>query len=96
MIICSIYKSLKKEGLYLFVDKKEGLSRVPDVLKNLFGQEKLAMTLALTAEKKLAIANAKEVIGAIGEKGFYLQLPVVMDDEMLALAEKNSKMPKGF
>ncbi|MCY4045288.1 MAG: YcgL domain-containing protein [Cellvibrionales bacterium] len=95
MIICSIYKSLQKEGLYLYVDKKEGLNRVPDALKSLFGQEKLAMTMALSADKKLAKASAKEVLDAIEEKGFYLQLPEVIDDEMRELAEKNSKLPKG-
>ena len=30
--ICSIYRSAKREGMYLYVDKAEGLERVPEAL----------------------------------------------------------------
>jgi len=35
--ICQIYKSNKHEGMYLYVAKEHGLSKVPEALINQFG-----------------------------------------------------------
>ena len=51
-IICTIYKTRKKEGMYLYVDKKEDLSRVPEELLNQFGKPELAMTMLLSENRK--------------------------------------------
>jgi len=74
-LICQIYRSPRKEGMYLFVDKQEGVERVPEALLTQFGEPEEAFTLLLTAERALARANAEEVIAAISEQGFYLQMP---------------------
>ncbi|OSO73817.1 hypothetical protein B6N17_007910, partial [Stutzerimonas stutzeri] len=31
-LICSIYKSPRKDGMYLYVDKRDALKRVPEGL----------------------------------------------------------------
>lgn len=74
-IICEIYRSPKEEGMYLYVKKEEGLSRLPQDLLALFGKPQQAMVLLLTPEKKLAHADTQKVIQSLEEKGFYLQLP---------------------
>ena len=74
-ILCSIYRSPKKEGMYLYVDKKEGLQRVPESLLKVFGAPHLAMTLLLKPERKLARVDREDVITGIAEQGFYLQMP---------------------
>jgi len=74
-IICEIYRSPKEEGMYLYVKKEEGLSRVPEDLLKLFGKPQQAMVLLLTPEKKLAHASVDKVAESLNEKGFYLQLP---------------------
>jgi uncharacterized protein len=74
-VIVSIYRSPKKEGMYLYVDKREGLERVPEPLLKQFGEAELAMTLLLTPERKLARVEAPKVLEAIGEQGFFLQMP---------------------
>ena len=74
-IICEIYRSPKEEGMYLYVKKEEGLSRLPPDLLALFGKPQQAMVLVLTPEKKLAHADTQKVIQGLEEKGFYLQLP---------------------
>lgn len=74
-IICEIYRSPKEEGMYLYVKKEEGLSRLPQDLLALFGKPQQAMVLLLTPEKKLAHADTQKVIQGLEEKGFYLQLP---------------------
>ena len=43
--ICTIYRSPKKEGMYLYVDKAEDLARVPEALLQSFGKPEQAMTL---------------------------------------------------
>ncbi|HSB95496.1 MAG TPA: YcgL domain-containing protein [Spongiibacteraceae bacterium] len=73
--ICSIYRSAKTEGMYLYVDKAEGLARVPEALMQRFGKAELAMTLALHSERKLARADVAMVLQAIADNGFFLQLP---------------------
>ncbi len=74
-IICEIYRSPKEEGMYLYVKKEEGLSRVPEDLLVLFGKPQQAMVLLLTPGKKLANASVEKVAESLEEKGFYLQMP---------------------
>ena len=74
-LVCDIYKGKKKEGMYLYVDKKEGLSRIPDVLLTSLGQSSLVTTLMITPSTKLARADARQVLDDIGRQGFYLQMP---------------------
>jgi uncharacterized protein YcgL (UPF0745 family) len=73
--MCSIYRSAKVEGMYLFVDQEEGLAKVPEVLMQRFGKAELAMTLSITAERKLARADAATVLAGIAGQGFFLQMP---------------------
>ncbi len=75
MIFCDVYKGTKKEGLYIYVDRTVGLSKVPEELLGRFGEPKLALSFKLTADRSLAKEDPVKVIEAIGEAGFYLQLP---------------------
>lgn len=83
MLICSIYKSSKKEEMYLYVDKREGLERVPDALIEIFGAPVHSMDMPLTAERKLARADTAKVLESIRDQGFYLQMPPPKEDYML-------------
>ena len=91
-VLCSIYRSPKKEGMYLYVEKKTGLDTVPEVLLKQFGKPELAMTMLISAETKLARAEAAGVLEQIEKNGFYLQMPPRTDEAMRAIHEKNSKM----
>lgn len=91
--ICSVYRSPKKEGMYLYVEKAKGLNDVPEALLKQFGKPEHAMVLVLQPEKKLARVDALAVLESLTEKGFYLQMPpVVEDDYMRVIHEKNSKI----
>jgi len=83
MIICSIYRSPKKDEMYLYVDKREGLERVPDALKEMFGAPVHIMDMPLTAERKLARAETAKVLTGIQDQGFYLQMPPPKEDYLL-------------
>lgn len=78
--ICSIYRCSKKEGMYLYVDKEQGLADIPDALIKRAGNTELAMTLLITPDKKLAHASANEVLEQIASQGFYLQMPPSLSD----------------
>jgi uncharacterized protein YcgL (UPF0745 family) len=74
---CFIYKSLKKDQLYLYVDKKDDFSRVPEDLFNSFGRIEFVMDLELTPERKLAKEDAAKVLESLKTKGFFVQLPPI-------------------
>ena len=92
-VICSVYRSSRKEGMYLYVPKQDACKKVPEALMALFGQAELAMTMLLAADKQLARATGEQVLKAISEQGFYLQMPPAECKEMTDLAQKNTKLP---
>ncbi len=83
--ICSIYKSSKKDEMYLYVDKLEQLSRVPEVLLKMFGAPIHVFDMLLTPEKTLSRIEAPKVLADIEEKGFFLQMPPAKEDYLLDL-----------
>ncbi len=88
---CIIFRCRKKSEMYLYVpfaeDEEAIIEQLDEGLKKMTGQLKNIMVLELTPEKKLARADAKEVIASLEEKGFYLQSPpneiFRKDDSML-------------
>ncbi|MGK0442254.1 MAG: hypothetical protein ACJA0N_002062 [Pseudohongiellaceae bacterium] len=91
--ICTVYRSPKKEGLYLYVIKSENLTRVPETLLKQFGKPEHAMVLVLHSERELARVDVSLVLSDLDEKGYFLQMPPQLGDEyMKGIHEKNSKM----
>ncbi|WP_346799218.1 YcgL domain-containing protein [Halomonas sp. Bachu 37] len=84
-LLCEIYKSSRKEEMYLYVDKRQGLEAVPETLLEHFGKPVALMTLVLTPDKPLARANVTDVMAAIKEKGFYFQMPPAKEEYLLDL-----------
>ncbi|EGG3802567.1 hypothetical protein HK362_002623 [Salmonella enterica] len=74
-MFCVIYRSSKRDQTYLYVEKKDDFSRVPEALMKGFGQPQLAMMLPLDGRKKLVNAELEKVKQALSEQGYYLQLP---------------------
>lgn len=74
-VLCEVFRSPKKEGMYLYIDREEGLERVPEALLTVFGTPESALVFKLTVDRPLANASAPEVMAALSEQGFYLQMP---------------------
>lgn len=91
---CEIYRCSYKEGMYLYVDEKDGLSNLPDALKKKIGQPELAMTLTVTAETKLANAKPEAILAALETQGFYLQMPINPIDYMQEVNKENHFLGK--
>ncbi|NAW99894.1 MULTISPECIES: YcgL domain-containing protein [unclassified Vibrio] len=73
-MLCSIYKSSKKEGTYLYISKKDDFSQVPDTLMAMFGKPTLVMVVKLEG-RTLAQVNIEKVKESLENEGFFLQLP---------------------
>ena len=73
-MLCAIYKSLKKDNTYLYVNKKDDFSDVPEVLMSTFGKPQFVMVIKLEG-RKLALADVEKVKEALNTVGFYLQVP---------------------
>ena len=75
VLLCDVFRSPRKEGMYLYVETKAGMTKVPDILAKQFGEPHFVMTLALTPDKKLARVSRDDVVDAILKQGFFLQMP---------------------
>lgn len=91
-VICSVYRSLKKDETYLYIDKSRGLEKVPEALLELFGEPRLVMTMLLKEERPLARVDVKKVLAAIQEQGYYLQMPPPPEAYMQEINKHNDKL----
>ncbi|MDW6016535.1 YcgL domain-containing protein [Vibrio plantisponsor] len=73
-MLCSIYKSPKKEGTYLYIPKRDDFSQIPEALMQTFGKPIFVMLVNLES-RQLAQVNVEKVKASLDEQGFFLQLP---------------------
>ncbi len=78
--LCQIYRSPRREEMYLYVDKACGLGDVPEALLQQFGEPEPVMTLLISPQRRLARADSTEVLAQIEKQGFYLQMPPTADE----------------
>ncbi len=69
--------------MYLYVDKTEKMTRVPDPLKEMFGAPVHVFDMLLTPEKELSRVDATQVLEDIRVKGYFLQMPPPKEDYLL-------------
>ncbi len=66
-MFCVIYRSTTRDQTYLYVEKKDDFSRVPEELMKSFGRPQMAMLLPLDGRKKLVNADLEKVKTALAE-----------------------------
>lgn len=71
----SVFRSSKKADTYLYVRRGQAWEELPDSLQAIFGNPVHAMDLVMTPERKLARTTGKQVLEAIADKDFFLQMP---------------------
>jgi len=89
MKVCSIYKSPKRDEMYLYVEKLKGIKDLPDALLGVFGKPIHVMDMPLKPDSKLSRVEAPKVLEDIEEKGYYLQMPPPKEDYLLDLYDPN-------
>lgn len=74
-ILCAIYRSKQKEGMYLYLPKRDEFEQIPETLRQMFGKPEFVMMFQLNGEKPLVRAKNEEVQQKLEEQGYYLQMP---------------------
>jgi|TARA_Y100001933_G_scaffold83630_1_gene85096 hypothetical protein len=70
-----VYRSSRRQEMYLYVDARADLEHVPEALLARFGKPVEALSLMLTEDRALARADAGRVLDSIEADGYYLQMP---------------------
>jgi uncharacterized protein YcgL (UPF0745 family) len=79
---CWIYKSARKDEMYLYLAAEDGYAELPDLLRQHFGRPLFVMQLDLGPDKPLARADVEVVMQALRDQGYYLQMPPKLEPEM--------------
>jgi len=75
LIPCWIYRSSRKEEMYLYLAQEDDFESVPKPLLDRFGEASLVMELELHPARDLARENITKVMANLREQGFHLQMP---------------------
>ena len=86
--ICSIYRSLKKNEMYLYVLKSDALERVPENLLAAFGKPHHAFDLVLSPQRALSREDIHVVLANLESQGYHLQMPPAEDEYIEHLPEE--------
>ena len=70
-----VYKSLRKEGAYVYLATRDDFSCVPPPVLAQFGRLQFVLDVALTPGRKLAREDADTVRRNLAARGFHLQMP---------------------
>jgi uncharacterized protein YcgL (UPF0745 family) len=89
-VMCSVYRSPRKEGMYLYVPKRGLFEKVPKALLDHFGLPGHVMDLLLTRDRKLALADIHKVMDELRDKGYYLQMPPGSEENLLEQHRRGS------
>lgn len=79
---CWIYKSPRKNEMYLYLAEEDGFAELPEALMSRFGTPELVMELELHAGRPLAREDVARVMANLRERGFHLQMPPELDPDM--------------
>jgi len=82
-----IYRSEKREGLYVYVADKDMLSQLPEAVQQQLGNAEFSLQMDLTAERKLVQEDAATVLDNISKNGFHLQMPRDIESQLMSTAE---------
>jgi uncharacterized protein YcgL (UPF0745 family) len=74
-MICSVFRSNRKEYTYLYLQNGTIFEDLPQTLQAAFGEAEFVIELELSPERKLASENVTEVMQNLKENGYHLQLP---------------------
>ncbi len=75
VIEVSVYRCHKKAQTYVYLPADQDYADLPEAFVQQFGEASMFLTFALHAQKKLAQVDAGQVMAAIKNQGFFLQLP---------------------
>ena len=87
-VLCSIFRSSRKPGMYLYVPRAKGVTEVPEALLKLFGKPEHAMDMVLSEQRKLAREDIHQVLDNLQNQGYHLQMPPQQEDWIVHLPDE--------
>lgn len=72
---CWVYRSPRKQEMYLYLATEDGFDAVPGALMERFGTPVLVIELELDAERRLAREDVGTVMANLRAQGYHLQMP---------------------
>ncbi|MES9991849.1 MAG: YcgL domain-containing protein [Candidatus Thiodiazotropha sp.] len=81
-ISCWIYRSPRKDEMYLYIAREDDFSCVPEPLLDRFGKPERVMEILLTEQRKLAREDVSQVLVNLRTQGFHLQMPPRMEVDL--------------
>lgn len=74
-MLCAIYRSSRRADTYLYLPHPADFSKLPEPLRQHFGQPIEVMVFALKPERQLAQLSVAELRRHLEHPGYYLQIP---------------------
>lgn len=75
MALVEVFKSKRKPDTYLYLPKGCDHEALPPALREVFGDPEYVLGLDLQPDRQLARYSGEEVLAALEDQGFFLQLP---------------------
>lgn len=79
---CWVYRSPRKQEMYLFLAEEEGFDRVPQALLERFGEPILVIELELNPQRRLAREDVVKVMSNLRAQGYHLQMPPQLQPDL--------------
>ncbi len=86
-----VYRSSKKDGLYLYLPNTIDKCELPDAVSLQMGEPELALSFMLTSDRKLGQEDPATVISNIESQGFHIQMPRDIEDQIATIAQQATK-----
>ncbi len=93
-MLCSVYRSSKKEGLYVYVLEDAGLDHLPEPVMKQLGEPTLALTVDLSKRNSLGQENIAEVRDNLMSRGFHIQMPKDIEHLVTQAADESRQPPR--
>lgn len=75
MVPCKVFRSGRKAETYLYLAQGLSFDDLPLELRRTFGEPVFVMQLKLSADRRLARVDVRQVLEQLMSNGFFLQMP---------------------
>lgn len=79
---CWIYRSSRKDEMYLYLAEEEGFDQLPEALRRHFGRPQPVMSLLLHPGRPLAREDVNQVLHNLRTQGYHLQMPPKLEPNL--------------
>ena len=83
-----IYRSTRREGMYVYVDRPDAINQLPAPVIGQLGAAEFAMEIELTKDRKLGQEDSAVVIDNLEKQGFHVQMPKDIEAELQQAADQ--------